>query len=382
MKVFLIDKNLVDPVNRSKWMRFAQLPGVNLMAVTPSLWMENYRDVRFQPSPQDTFPITPLPVVWPGFENRGFYRGGIGRKMKSFAPDVVIAFEEPFSLFGLQSVAAARRYAPEAKIALFTWDNISGGKSYPYRPRRLYQCIERWTMQRASLLLAANQEAADRFAPMYNVPVRKLYFGIDLERFTARGDVAASKHSESSRFALGYLGRLIRMKGLDDMLVAMALLPPSVHLSIVGDGPDRTWLGQQIKIRGLENRVAVLPGVKSSDVPDVLAGLDALILPSRTTPRWKEQYGRVLIEAMSCGTPVIGSSSGAIPEVIGSAGLIFPEGDPTALAECVGALVRDVSTRDRLTAAGKARAKEFSAESFATHLHQVLEDLFFVGRNI
>ena len=63
-----------------------------------------------------------------------------------------------------------------------------------------------------------------------------------------------------------------------------------------------------------------------NDVPRHLRALDALVLPSESTPLWKEQFGHVLIEAMACGVPVVGSDSGAIPEVIGEAGLLFPGG--------------------------------------------------------
>jgi glycosyltransferase involved in cell wall biosynthesis len=90
-------------------------------------------------------------------------------------------------------------------------------------------------------------------------------------------------------------------------------------------------------------------------VPAVLRGLDALALPSRTTASWKEQFGRVLIEAMSCGVPVVGSSSAEIPHVIGSAGLVFPEGDAAALADAIGRLAEDAGLRAELVRRGRER---------------------------
>ena len=69
----------------------------------------------------------------------------------------------------------------------------------------------------------------------------------------------------------------------------------------------------------------------STEVPAVLRALDVLVLPSLTTPSWKEQFGRVLQEAMACAIPVVGSDSGEIPHVIGDAGLVTPEGDAAAL---------------------------------------------------
>ena len=72
-----------------------------------------------------------------------------------------------------------------------------------------------------------------------------------------------------------------------------------------------------------------------------LARMSVLVLPSLTTARWKEQFGRVLIEAMALGVPVIGSDSGEIPWVIGDAGLVFPEGNSAVLRERLRALFHD-----------------------------------------
>lgn len=379
MRVLLIDKNLIDPINQTKWAHFAQQPGVEIMGVTPATWIENYSKLRFQSSDQATFPIVPLTVVWPGYENRGFYRKGLGRAVRAFGPDIVLAFEEPFSLFGLEAVIASQRFAPSAKRVLYTWDNLSGGQFYPYRPRQLYRTIERWTMKRISLLLAANQEAADRFAGMYPTPVRKLYFGVDIKRFAERANSRSRSRVSDGSFTIGYVGRLLPMKGLPDLLAAMKHLSTSFRLSIVGNGPDLPRLQQVVQYLEIGSRVDFHPAVSSSEVADVFFGVDVLVLPSRTTAFWKEQYGRVLIEAMACGTPVIGSSSGAIPEVLGDTGLVFPEGNPGALADCIKRLGNDADFYSRLSAKGMERANQFSAEAFGRNLHRILVELLCAG---
>jgi glycosyltransferase involved in cell wall biosynthesis len=85
--------------------------------------------------------------------------------------------------------------------------------------------------------------------------------------------------------------------------------------------------------------------------------MDLLAAPSLTTPQWREQFGRMLVEAMACGVPVVGSDSGEIPHVLGAAGLVVPEGDADALAGALGTLLADPSLRARLAAAGRARAQ-------------------------
>ncbi len=102
---------------------------------------------------------------------------------------------------------------------------------------------------------------------------------------------------------------------------------------------------------GLSLRQQSLP----DDVPRALAEIDTLAAPSLTQPHWKEQFGRVLIEAMACGVPVVGSDSGEIPQVVGDAGLIVPEGDVAALRAALLHLAEDSSLCERLAHAGRAR---------------------------
>src|SRR5690606_30118342 len=132
-----------------------------------------------------------------------------------------------------------------------------------------------------------------------------------------------------------YIGRFVEEKGVLDVLDALALCPPDARVLFVGSGP----MLDAIKARGAElnlaDRVLFLQHQPLAELPAVMNALDALVLPSRTTPRWKEQFGRVIIEAHACATPVIGSDSGAIPAVIGEAGLTFPEGDAAALAKAI-----------------------------------------------
>src|SRR5207302_6606714 len=116
----------------------------------------------------------------------------------------------------------------------------------------------------------------------------------------------------------------------------------SASLVIAGEGSERLRMPRQAGVHLL------LP-VSYADMPAFLKSLDVLVLPSVTIlPLHREQFGRVLIEAMAAGIPVVGSSSGAIPEVIGDAGLVVPERDPAALAQAIDVVVRDAGLRQRL----------------------------------
>jgi glycosyltransferase involved in cell wall biosynthesis len=80
-----------------------------------------------------------------------------------------------------------------------------------------------------------------------------------------------------------------------------------------------------------------------------------LVLPSRSTPRWKEQFGRVLTEAMAVEKPVLGARSGEIPHVVGEGGLLFSENNPVDLRDKLQRLVQDDKLRKTLGQAGRQR---------------------------
>ncbi len=90
-------------------------------------------------------------------------------------------------------------------------------------------------------------------------------------------------------------------------------------------------------------------------MPDQLRRMDLLVLPSLTRPNWKEQFGRVLMEAMACQVPVLGSDSGEIPYVIGEGGRVVPEGDVAALRGAIAALSIAPDERRELGRRGRER---------------------------
>ena len=119
----------------------------------------------------------------------------------------------------------------------------------------------------------------------------------------------------------------IAAKGLDTLLTACPRLSGDWRLRLAGSGDQEQSLHALGTSLNIDRRITWSGRIPSTAMPDFYRSLDALVLPSRTQENWMEQFGRVLIEAMACGVPVIGSNSGEIPHVIGDAGLVFPEGD-------------------------------------------------------
>ena len=119
-----------------------------------------------------------------------------------------------------------------------------------------------------------------------------------------------------------------------------------------------------------------LPAVKSVDVPAYLAAMDVLALPSLTTPNWKEQFGRVLIEAMACEVPALGSDSGEIPHVIGDGGVVFHEGDVAELRARLAELQNSPELRRQLATNGRQRVLDhYTQAKVAEATAQVYREL-------
>lgn len=144
---------------------------------------------------------------------------------------------------------------------------------------------------------------------------------------------------------------------------ALARLAPPWRALFVGDGP----LAARVEALGRAHpgRVHHARGVKHGEVPAYLNAMDLLCAPSESTPRWREQFGRMLIEAMACGVPVAASRSGEIPHVLGDAGLLLPERDAGAWASAIAALIADEAERRKLARAGAARVRGFALPAVA-----------------
>src|SRR5713226_5759904 len=200
--------------------------------------------------------------------------------------------------------------------------------------------------------------------------VRPEVVHIDTEIY--RRSMPLPTRTADAPFVLGYLGRLVENKGLPLLVEALASLPEYCHVVFTGNGPMKSELEALAARLGVTERTNFKAGVPTFEVPKELQQMDVLVLPSLTRPNWKEQFGRVLAEAMACETPVIGSSSGEIPYVIGDAGLIFPESNAQELAACVRRLLDGPELYASLARRGRQRVLEnYTQEQIARQTYEV-----------
>jgi glycosyltransferase involved in cell wall biosynthesis len=174
-------------------------------------------------------------------------------------------------------------------------------------------------------------------------------------------------------YVVAGVGRLVPIKGFDLLVAALAALAarvPDAHLLLVGDGVQREALQAQAAALGVAGRLQICGA--ATDVIGVLSAADVLAAPSRN-----EGMGRVLVEAMALGLPVVGTRVGGIADVIvdGECGLVVPPEDPGALAEALIDLGLDVGRRRKLGEGARPRAEAFSTTVAAGAMRAVYEAL-------
>jgi glycosyltransferase involved in cell wall biosynthesis len=333
----------------------AAQPDLTISLVRPSEWRDEYGQVIVNTSSQE-YRTHAVPLLGQANDpHRALYRT-LTFAMSATRPDIVHAEEEPDSLAALQIAFARRLFAPKAKLILHTWQNVN-------RRKRWYVWwVTQTSLRHADAILCANREAATVLEQMgYTghtavIPPQ----GIDTQVFQPP-EVCAPSDS----FTIAYAGRFVPEKGIDLIIEAVRMIGPPARLLLIGNGASRSALETQANASGIADRISFVAPVPPEQLGKLLWQVDALVLPSRAKPVWKEQFGRILTEAMACKVPVIGSDSGAIPEVIGDAGLVFPEGDATALAECLRKLIESPALCRDLAERGYARTMQYYTQERA-----------------
>jgi glycosyltransferase involved in cell wall biosynthesis len=336
MRILLISHSYTDPGYWDKLDALGQR--VELAVVMPEAWRGYLHPAAPVPPNRPDAPWKQyrLKATWQGMAFRYLYDPRrLDRVLEEFRPDLVHVEEEPESLSLLQISLLRRRYG--FRLVFFSWENVN--------PQHLGWPVRQLTFGAADAAIVGNRAAVARCT--------QLGFRKSLALIPQYGfDIAPQPNRASStpdHFVVGYAGRLVAEKGLRTLAEATRSLPDTALL-LAGSGAIADELAQQ-------PHVTLLGALQRHDMDEFWQGIDVLALPSLTTPRWAEQFGRVLIEAMARGVPVLGSSSGAIPEVIGDAGLIFPEGDAPALAAAIQRIRDSAALRADLIARGLDRAR-------------------------
>jgi len=377
MRVLAISHSCVIDVNQELFVEMAALPGVDLELVIPANWKSEYSGAPIAPRILDRvrFPVRQLPVWFPGHVSLHCYKRLPAAMFRAFKPDVLLCSEEPWSLSCFQAVRLANQLG--CPLVFQTNQNIL--KRYP----QPFAWIEQSSYRSAAHALAYSEGARQVMLQKgLQAPSSVAPYGTDLALFyPAASESTRQRLNLEGALVAGYMGRIIKEKGLDTLVDALSTISrrcPELDLRLlfVGSGADEEPLKEQIRRLGLQDRVVFAGSIRHDEAGEYLRCMDLFVLPSRTTPGWKEQFGRVIIEALACGVPVVGSDSGEIPNLIRSTGggLVFQEGDAEDLASSILKLAHDAPARRELGSRGGEQVRRsFTYAVVARKLYDVLK---------
>jgi glycosyltransferase involved in cell wall biosynthesis len=344
MRVLMISRPCLVGAYQRKLEEIALFTDVELMVVVPSSWREGGRVMQPERVYTAGYELVVEPIAFNGSFHLHFYPR-LGRRLRAFAPQVVHIDEEPYNLASFHAMRLARRAG--ARVLWFSWQNLNRRYPPPFR------FFEQFNLRLADYAIVGSEGAAAVWrekgyaGPLAVIP----QFGVDADIFAPQ---SGGRDGEGD-FVIGYAGRLVPEKGCDLLLEAVAGLDGAWRSVILGAGPERERLVALADRLGIADRVSFKGWLPALELPAFYRALDALVLPSRSRHNWVEQFGRVLVEAMACGVPVVGSDCGEIPHVVGDAGLIFPEEDSEALRGQLQRLMHDPGLRATLARHGRER---------------------------
>jgi glycosyltransferase involved in cell wall biosynthesis len=354
----------------------AQMADITLRVLTPDRWMD-YGKWRIPQAPiNESFDLRPTRVRFPWLgpaQSYLHYYPDLSREIAEFGPDVINVWEEPWSLVSAHACRLRDKMCPSTKIIVETEQNILKRLPPPFRQ------IRRYVLSKADGIVARSREAIGVVRSIgYSGIVKMVPNAVDTQLFRPHLRDQCLKILRkragvdwSNRFVVGFVGRMVVEKGIFELLEAIESCPSDVSLLMVGSGPCWERVRKLAEERNLQDRIVNLKALPHDQLPELFGAMDVLAVPSRTTSRWKEQFGRVIIEAHACAIPVIGSSSGAIPDVIANGGRVVPEKNAQQLASAIMELRDNLSLRQRLGEQGLQQVmNDYSWQSVAERMRR------------
>lgn len=310
-----------------------------------------------QPEPT-TYRLVGLPAVGQPESTTRYWLRGLGDALRRARPEIVLVETEPWAFLRWQTWWATRRLRPKVKFGEFSWENVRR----PGLKGALLWLVYRAAAATADFVIAGNAAAGEFFVEAGLPRARLLVapqLGVDETVFRPADAVLKAKRRAdlglpAEAFLVGFGGRLVEMKGVPDLIEAVDRVRAQpggegVQLALLGPGEIAPLLGGR---RDTPAWLHARPACLHAEMAHFMQALDLFVLPSREWNRdglqWREQFGHVLIEAMACGVPVLGSSCGAIPSVLGDPAQIFPEGDVARLSGMLRTCLLDPARRETM----------------------------------
>ena len=381
IRLLVVSQPCFRAINRAVFREIAKLgPAVHI--ATTTFYQFGDRRIEAEVARTNDYEISFLTPVGAHFRLQRFR--GLGAVARRFNPTHIYVDSDPGSVLVLQAALAA----PKAWICATTAENLP-----PHSARAFVKAIRRGDFREVANVIAKagllfiSRFVLDRVFTVSDDGTRvieaagfsatKIPLGYSPDIFF----VQCEEKRAATRFRLGlvsptiaYFGRQVFEKGIHVLLDALAQLkdrPWQLLLDrFAGESAYTQKLTEQIDRLGIRERIIFFES-SHEDMPDYMNAADLVVLPSVSTPKWQEQYGRVIQEAMACGRIVVASDSGSIAETMDGNGHLVREGDPSALSE----KLRELLMRDTFIdlAAAKSASRNRSVARQAEIVYQCLK---------
>lgn len=329
LRVLVVCHAYVTGVNQGKLDAIAKTHQADVALLVPNKWKSfGWGNIKTLDTPYSSIRLYSSSILFSGRVGAYFYwPWRVWQVIRDFNPDIIHVEQEVFSLSALEIAFFARWF--KKPMSVFGWENMA--RELPV-PR---QWIRQFVFNTTQLIIPGNRDG-EKIMRQWNYAGQlevMPQIGVDTELFPHR----PRELTKGKPFIVGFMGRLVKQKGVDLIFSAVRKLREkginNIQIMICGSGVEAESLQADASEKGIADLVQWHSGLSHNQVPEAMDMFDVLVLPSRTIPSWKEQFGHVLIEAMSLGIPAIGSDSGEIPNVIDEPALVFPEDDAEALAD-------------------------------------------------
>ena len=372
MRIACISHGSIVPLNRRPYDLMRSEHGLDITVIVPELWAGDLPapTIRFAPS-TDGADVRALPVKRSG-NGSLFTLAGLRELLVELEPDVVLLDEEPWSFVAWQTLRASGR----SPLVFYTKQNIAKRMPPPF------SWLRSATYRRATRAWAVGETTAEVLRrTKFTKAIDVIPHGVEVSAFTPGRDEERRRALGLEGVVIGYAGRFVEEKGIEDLIEAARLLQavpgPEFTLLLVGAGPLAPQLERAAA--GGEVRIKVLPAVPHAEAPALYRLMDIYVLPSRATRRWREQFGRALVEAAATALPIVAARTGEIPYVmqgLGGGGRVVPECAPIALTEALRELRGDAALRTKIGNANLAAARRFySQEAIASRMATLLGEV-------
>ncbi|MBE9221916.1 glycosyltransferase family 4 protein [Cyanobacterium stanieri LEGE 03274] len=352
MNILVVGHSYIVDLNCEKLRELAKIsPEIQVRVVVPKIWnpggVQN-KIITSEFKDEGNFKIIPITNYSQNHQGLLTFSPEIISFLKDFKPHIIHVEQGIKSFAYAQLIILNKILGLKAKNFFFTWWNI------PYDLKFPFSWLEKFNLNNTHGFIAGNQDALDiindhgyrgKSVVMPNLGIDDILFAPKKEPYLK--DEIGIKNNE---FVIGFVGRFVSEKGILTLIKAVSSLENNHwKLLLLGRGELEQKIIEEVTKLGLKDKLIIIPSVAHNQVPRYINLMDTLVLPSQTDESfktisakgWKEQFGHVLIEAMACKVPVIGSNSGEIPYVIGDDGLVFQEKDDKGLKDCLEQLMNN-----------------------------------------